>query len=71
MATITSAATGAINATQGGGAIMIIVLVLLIAFGAAAYFTGRLYGRTVLIALALVFVAVIGSLFALGGLSFG
>jgi hypothetical protein len=50
---------------------MIIVLALLILFSAAAYFTGRLYGRTGLLAIALGFVAVIASLFALGGLSFG
>jgi hypothetical protein len=71
MANVTSAATGAINAYEGSGASMVILIALIILFGAAAYFTGRLYGTAGMAAVAGGFVAAVIALYALGGLSFG
>ncbi|HUB64546.1 MAG TPA: hypothetical protein VL996_08910 [Methylocella sp.] len=71
MATVTSAGTGAINATEGSGASLVILLAMIILFGAAAYFTGRLYGKTGMIAVAAGFFVVLVGLLTLGGLSFG
>jgi hypothetical protein len=71
MAVVTSAATGAINATEGSGASMIILLAMVILFAGAAYFTGRLYGRTGMIAVIAGFIVVVVGLLTLGGLSFG
>jgi hypothetical protein len=50
---------------------MVILIALIILFGAAAYFTGRLYGTAGMIAVVGGFIAVVAALFALGGLSFG
>jgi hypothetical protein len=71
MATVNSAATSAIGATEGSGASMVILIALLILFGAAAYFTGRLYGTAGMAAVIGGFFAVVIALYALGGLSFG
>jgi hypothetical protein len=70
MATYTGAGTGAINVVEGSGASMVILIALLILFGAAAYFTGRLYGTAGMVAVIGGFVAVVFTLFFLGGLSF-
>jgi hypothetical protein len=71
MAVVTPYGTGGINAVQGSGATLITLVALLILFGAAAYFTGRLYGTAGMVAVIGGFVAVVAALFALGGLSFG
>jgi hypothetical protein len=71
MATVGNYAVGGINATEGSGASIVILIALIILFGAAAYFTGRLYGTAGMVAVIGGFVAVIAALFALGGLSFG
>jgi hypothetical protein len=71
MATITPYGTGGINAIEGSGASMVILIALIILFGAAAYFTGRLYGNAGMAAVIGGFVAVVLALYALGGLSFG
>jgi hypothetical protein len=71
MATYTGAGTGGINVVEGGGESFVILIALVILFGAAAYFTGRLYGTAGMIAVVGGFVAVVAALFALGGLSFG
>ncbi len=71
MATVGTYGTGALNATEGSGASMVILIALIILFGAAAYFTGRLYGTAGMIAVVGGFIAVVAALFALGGLSFG
>jgi hypothetical protein len=69
-ANITSAGSGAINATEGGGASMVILIAMVILFGGAAYFTGRLYGTAGMVAVIAGFVVVAIGLYALGGLSF-
>jgi hypothetical protein len=71
MAVVTSAGTGAINATQGSGASLVILIAMILLFGGAAYFTGRLYGKTGMIAVVAGFVVVLVGLLALGGISFG
>jgi hypothetical protein len=71
MATVTSAATGAINAYEGSGASLVVLIAMVILFSAAAYFTGRLYGKTGMIAVIAGFVVVLAGLIALGGVSFG
>lgn len=71
MATVTSAGTGAINAAEGSGASLVILLALIVLFGAAAYFTGRLYGKAGMVAVIGGFFVVVAGLIALGGLSFG
>lgn len=71
MATVTSSATGAINTTAGGGESLVILIAMIILFGAAAYFTGRLYGRAGMIAVIGGFFAVLVGLYAVGGISFG
>lgn len=71
MATVTSAATGAINTAEGSGASLVILIALIVLFGGAAYFTGRLYGKQGMIAVIAGFVAVVAGLLMLGGLSFG
>lgn len=50
MAVVTSAATGAINAYEGTGASLVILVAMIIPFAAAGYFTGRLYGKQGMIA---------------------
>lgn len=71
MAVVTSAGTGAINATEGSGASLVILIAMLILFSGAAYFTGRLYGRAGMIAVIAGFVVVLVGLLTLGGLNFG
>lgn len=71
MATVGEYGAGAINAAEGGGASMVILIALIILFGAAAYFTGRLYGTAGMVAVVGGFVAVVAALWALGGISFG
>lgn len=71
MAVVTSAGTGAINATEGNGASLVILIAMLILFSGAAYFTGRLYGRAGMIAVIAGFVVVLVGLLTLGGLNFG
>jgi hypothetical protein len=44
---------------------------MIIIFSAAAFFTGRLYGRTGMIAVIAGFVVVVTGLYTLGGLHFG
>ncbi|QBR71663.1 hypothetical protein CU048_10655 [Beijerinckiaceae bacterium] len=71
MAVVNSAATSSIGATEGSGASLVILIAMIILFGTAAYFTGRLYGRTGMIAVIAGFFVVLIGLFALGGISFG
>ena len=71
MATVGNAGTAAIGVTEGSGASLVILIAMVILFGGAAYFTGRLYGKAGMIAVIAGFVVVLVGLLALGGLSFG
>jgi hypothetical protein len=71
MAVVGQTGNTAIQVTEGSGATMVVVIALLILFGAAAYFTGRLYSTTGIIVCAVGFLATVGVLYALGGIGFG
>ena len=71
MAVVGQTGNTAIQVTEGSGASLVVLIALLVLFGAAAYFTGRLYGTTGIIVCAVGFVAVICVLYALGGIGFG
>ena len=71
MANVADAGTSTIQVTEGSGASLVILIAMIILFGGAAYFTGRLYGKAGMIAVVAGFVVVLIGLFALGGLSFG
>ena len=62
--------TGTIDRVEGSGASMVILIAMIILFGGAAYFTGRLYGKAGMIAVIAGFVVVLVGLLATGGLSF-
>jgi len=61
----------AIQVTKGSGATYVILIALLILFGASPYFTGRLYGTMGMIVCGVGFLATVGVLYALGGIGFG
>ncbi len=71
MAIVQPIGTGQIDRVEGSGASMVILIAMVLLFGGAAYFTGRLYGKTGMIAVIAGFVVVAIGLYALGGLSFG
>jgi hypothetical protein len=70
MAIVNPIGTGQIDRVEGSGASLVILIAMIILFGGAAYFTGRLYGKTGMIAVIAGFVVVLVGLLALGGLSF-
>jgi hypothetical protein len=45
MATVGNAGTAVIGVTEGSGASMVILIAMIILFGGAAYFTGRVYAE--------------------------
>jgi hypothetical protein len=71
MATVGAYGVGGINATEGSGASLVILIALIILFGAAAYFTGRLYGTAGTTGIVARIVVILLGLMALGGLWFG
>jgi len=70
MAIVNPIGTGSIDRVEGSGASMVILVAMIILFGGAAYFTGRLYGKAGMIAVIAGFVVVLVGLLATGGLSF-
>ena len=62
--------TGQIDRVEGSGGSMVVLLAMVILFGAAAYFTGRLYGQTGLLTCAAGFVIVVFTLYVTGGVKF-
>ena len=71
MAVVGQTGNTVIQTTEGSGTSMVILIALLILFGAAAYFTGRLYGTTGMIVVAAGFVVTVFVLYTLGGIGFG
>ena len=45
MAVVGNAGNSTIQVTEGSGASLVILIAMIILFGGAAYFTGRLYGK--------------------------
>ena len=62
--------TGAIDRVEGSGASLVILIALIILFGGAYYFTGRLYGKTGSYAVIAGFILVVAGLYFTGGLNF-
>ncbi|HUZ92133.1 MAG TPA: hypothetical protein VMU78_09575 [Methylocella sp.] len=71
MATVLPTAGGSIDTVEGSGPSIVILIAMIIIFSAAAYFTGRLYGRVGMIAVIAGFFVVVTGLYTLGGLHFG
>ena len=71
MATILPATAGVVDTLNGTGPSLVIIAAMIIIFSAAASFTGRLYGKPGLIAVAAGFVAVITGLYTAGAIHFG
>jgi hypothetical protein len=71
MAVVDETGNTAIQVTEGSGASFVILIALIVLFGAAAYFTGRLYGTTGMVAVVVGFVLTVGVLYVLGGIGFG
>jgi len=61
---------GTIDRVNAGGGGLVVLIAMCILFGAATYFTGRLYGNVGYIACAIGFVVVVGTLGFVGGWSF-
>ena len=71
MAIVQPIGTGQIDRIEGSGASMVILIAMIILFGGAAYFTGRLYGKAGMITVIAGVVVIVVGLMALGALSFG
>lgn len=71
MATVLPATQGVVDTLEGTGPSMVIVIAMVIIFSAAAFFTGRLYGRAGMIAVIAGFFVVLTGLYSLGGIHFG
>ena len=62
--------TGQIDRVEGNAGSMVVLIAMIILFGAAAYFTGRLYGQIGLITCAAGFAVVVFTLYSVGGIKF-
>lgn len=71
MAVVGQTGNTAIQVTESGTASYVVLIALTILFGAAAYFTGRLYGTTGMVVVAAGFVVTVFVLYTLGGIGFG
>ena len=71
MATVLPAAAGVVDTLEGTGPSLVILIAMIIIFSAAAFFTGRLYGRAGMIAVIAGFFVVVTGLYTLGGIHFG
>ncbi|HEX3496822.1 MAG TPA: hypothetical protein VHT02_06565 [Methylocella sp.] len=60
--------TGMIDRVEGGSGTMVVLIAMVILFGAATYFTGRLYGKAGYITCGIGFVLVCVTLAFLGGM---
>ena len=70
MAIVQPVGVGTIDRIEGGSGTMVVLIAMIILFGAATYFTGRLYGNVGYIACAIGFVVVVATLGFVGGWSF-
>jgi hypothetical protein len=62
--------TGQIDRVEGTGGSMVVLIAMIILFGAAAYFTGRLYGKVGMYSIIAGFAVVVFTLYSVGGLRF-
>ncbi|MGO9232543.1 MAG: hypothetical protein ACLP4V_00035 [Methylocella sp.] len=70
MAVVGNAGNSTIQVTEGSGASLVILIAMIILFGGAAYFTGRLYGKVGMYAVIAGFFIVATALYVTGGLTF-
>ena len=68
MAIVQPIGVGTIDRIEGSGGTMVVLIAMIILFGAATYFTGRLYGQVGYIACGIGFVVVCVTLAFVGGL---
>jgi hypothetical protein len=68
MAIVQPVGVGTIDRIEGGSGTMVILIAMIILFGAATYFTGRLYGKAGYITCGIGFAVVCVTLAFLGGL---
>jgi hypothetical protein len=68
MAIVQPVGVGTIDRIEGAGGSLVVFIAMCILFGAATYFTGRLYGKVGYIACAAGFVVVCIALAFVGGL---
>jgi hypothetical protein len=71
MATVLPAAQGTIDTLEGTGPSIAILIAMILVFSAAAFFTGRLYGRNGMVAVIAGFFVVLTGLYTLGAIHFG
>lgn len=71
MAIVNLTAPGTLAVTAGPSESTVILIIVTIVTAAAAYFTGRLYGKVGLISIAAGYVVIVGVLALLGGVRFG
>ena len=71
MATVLNAGQGTVDVLEGSTPSLVILLVLLVVAGAAAYFTGQLFGKAGIFAVIGGFVAIVAALYMLGAINFG
>jgi hypothetical protein len=71
MAIVSPTAPGVMAATAGPSESMLILIAVTIVTAAAAYFTGRLYGKVGLMSIAAGYAVIVGVLTLLGGVRFG
>jgi hypothetical protein len=62
--------TKQIDRVEGTGGSLVVFIAMIILFGAAAYFTGRLYGKVGMYTIIAGFVVVTFGLYATGGIRF-
>lgn len=71
MATVLPAATGVVDTVNGTTPSLVILTILIVIFSAAAYFTGRLYGKMGILTVLAGFVVIVTSLYTVGAINFG
>ena len=71
MAIVNPTAPGTWLQLRAAAESLVILVAMIVVFGAAAYSTGSLYGRSGLISIVAGFAVVVAALFLLGGLRFG
>jgi hypothetical protein len=71
MAVVQPTAGASIDTLEGSHESIVILIAMIVIFSAAAFFTGRLYGRNGMIAVIAGFFVVLTALYSLGAINFG
>lgn len=70
MATVLNAGSGTVDVLNGVGPSLVILVVLTAVTAAAAYFTGRMFGRAGMYAIVGGYVVLVSALYMLGAINF-